>query len=129
MKFNTICRTALGATSVLSVVNIGFGGKSRPQVKYLQNIQQNIILLFRTFLQRGRYLFCELIVTRPLFGRVTHPRCRCKARALSVLPHSHSVKYGQSLIEIERGNTFVSILLCFIYLFTHLEDQQVAPPT
>ena len=26
-------RTALGATSVLSIVNIGFGGKSRPEVK------------------------------------------------------------------------------------------------
>lgn len=28
-------RTQLGATSVLSVVNIGFGGKSRPQVRKL----------------------------------------------------------------------------------------------
>ena len=27
-----------------------------------------------------------------MFGRVTYARCRCKARALSILPHSHSVK-------------------------------------
>ncbi len=32
-------RTGLGANSVLSVVNIGFGGKSRPQVNIFSHIQ------------------------------------------------------------------------------------------
>lgn len=39
-------RTALGATSVLSVVNIGFGGKSRPQVGYATALDIFIILCF-----------------------------------------------------------------------------------
>jgi hypothetical protein len=39
-------RTALGATSVLSVVNIGFGGKSRPQVPYATALDTFIILCF-----------------------------------------------------------------------------------
>lgn len=39
-------RTALGATSVLSVVNIGFGGKSRPQVGYATALDTFIILCF-----------------------------------------------------------------------------------
>ena len=36
----------LGATSVLSVVNIGFGGKSRPQVGYATALDTFIILCF-----------------------------------------------------------------------------------
>ena len=28
-------RTALGATTVLSIVNLGFGGKSKPKVKFM----------------------------------------------------------------------------------------------
>ena len=39
-------RTALGATSVLSVVNIGFGGKSRPHVPYATALDVFIILCF-----------------------------------------------------------------------------------
>ena len=30
-------RTSLGATTVLSVVTIGFGGKGKPQVSYIFN--------------------------------------------------------------------------------------------
>ena len=37
-------RTALGATSVLSIVNIGFGGKGRPQVQEI--IKTNILPVF-----------------------------------------------------------------------------------
>ena len=40
------CLLLLGATSVLSVVNIGFGGKSRPQVGYATALDTFIILCF-----------------------------------------------------------------------------------
>ena len=36
----------LGATSVLSIVNIGFGGKSRPHVGYATALDTFIILCF-----------------------------------------------------------------------------------
>jgi hypothetical protein len=39
-------RTALGANSVLSVVNIGFGGKSRPPVGYATALDMYIVLCF-----------------------------------------------------------------------------------
>ena len=39
-------RTALGATAVLSIVNIGFGGKSRPHVGYATAMDIFIILCF-----------------------------------------------------------------------------------
>ena len=38
----------MGATSVLSVVNIGFGGKARPQVGYPTALDTFIILCFIT---------------------------------------------------------------------------------
>ena len=42
---------------------------------------------------------------------VTRPFCWVKSHTLGenalCLPHSHSVKYGQLLFEIERENTFV----------------------
>ena len=39
-------RTSLGATTVLSVVTIGFGGKSKPQVGYATALDVFIILCF-----------------------------------------------------------------------------------
>lgn len=39
-------RTGLGATTVLSVVTIGFGGKSKPQVGYATALDVFIILCF-----------------------------------------------------------------------------------
>merc|ERR1719412_3419596 len=39
-------RTALGANSILSIVNIGFGGKSRPPVGYATALDMYIILCF-----------------------------------------------------------------------------------
>ena len=37
-------RTALGATTVLSIVNLGFGGKSKPKVGYATALDMYIIL-------------------------------------------------------------------------------------
>ena len=43
-------RTALGATTVLSIVNLGFGGKSKPKVGYATALDMYIILcLFAVF--------------------------------------------------------------------------------
>jgi len=39
-------RTALGATTVLSIVNLGFGGKSKPKVGYATAMDMYIILCF-----------------------------------------------------------------------------------
>ena len=39
-------RTALGATTVLSIVNLGFGGKSKPKVGYATALDMYIILCF-----------------------------------------------------------------------------------
>ena len=41
-------RTSLGATTVLSVVTIGFGGKGKPQVGYSTALDMFIILCFIT---------------------------------------------------------------------------------
>ena len=39
-------RTALGATTVLSIVNLGFGGKSKPKVGYATALDMYIVLCF-----------------------------------------------------------------------------------
>ena len=39
-------RTALGATTVLSIVNLGFGGKSKPKVGYATALDLYIVLCF-----------------------------------------------------------------------------------
>ena len=39
-------RTSLGATTVLSVVNLGFGGKSKPKVGYATAMDMYIIICF-----------------------------------------------------------------------------------
>ena len=44
-------RTSLGATTVLSVVTIGFGGKSKPQVK------KNSVLIFLPNIQKSLSIF------------------------------------------------------------------------
>ena len=44
-------RTSLGATTVLSVVTIGFGGKSKPQVTQTQSANITVIVILNMFIK------------------------------------------------------------------------------
>lgn len=61
-------RTALGANAVLSIVNIGFGGKSRPQVGYATALDVFIILcfvvVFASLLEFASIVFLDAYVKR-----------------------------------------------------------------
>lgn len=84
-------RTSLGASSVLSVVTIGFGGKSKPQVGYATALDVFIILCFlEVFAALVEFAFLNFLDT--LVRRLKRKDKDCK---LVMLMAQHDVMHGR----------------------------------
>ena len=91
-------RTGLGASSVLSVVTIGFGGKTKPQVGYATALDVFIILCFlNVFAALVEFAFLNFLDTlvRRLKRKDTESR-------LVLLMAQHNVMHGRAPIIPKR---------------------------